>query len=156
MNQIDPLGLAGIVVGVSTRGFISTLGASGGTGIVIDPANSNVCLQVQACSDAGVGLAFTAAVNAGLNSGPIRSGTTNSSGIFGTGGVGLAGMGSVRVSNNGGSGSVTSGAIGGLGFGFGYAGGVQGCTTTLVCMNDPPAACDSHKPTTNLGDMLIP
>jgi len=153
ISRVDPRGLAGIVAGVNARGFIATLGISGGTALVLDLGNLNGCVQVQICSEAGLGLAFTATANLGLNTGTIQSGTTRSSGIFGAGGAGLAGMGSIRISDDGSSGSVTSGAIG-AGAGFGAAGGIQGCFTTLVCLREPPQC--PVTPGLNISDIIAP
>jgi RHS repeat-associated protein len=160
LRKVDPLGLAGIVVGVSGNGFVGTMGLGGGSALVFDPANGNICYQAQICTRAGLGLAFTVTANLGLNTGPICPGTTSSAGLFGTGGAGLAGLGSVRASTTGSGGSVTSGALGGLGAGWGMAGGGEACYTTLVCLKEPECCkcgnCGSSSAGGSIGSITAP
>jgi len=160
LRKVDPLGLAGIAIGISGNGFVATMGLGGGSALVFDPANGNICYQAQICTRAGLGLAFTVTANLGLNSGPTCPGTTSSAGLFGTGGVGLAGLGSVRASTTGSGGSVTSGALGGLGAGWGMAGGGEACYTTLVCLKEPECCkcgnCGSSSAGGSIGSITAP
>jgi hypothetical protein len=126
-----------MTVGATARGFVGTVGVSGGTNIVYDPANNNRCIEFQACGDYGLGLAANAGIVGGINTGSVCSGISYSTGIFATGGAGIAGIGSVKTPADS-SGNATpnpSGAslsAGGSQIGAGVGGGVAAGGTKCI------------------------
>lgn len=139
LSKIDPNGLEGISFGAGASAFWLAGGASSTVGGVFGNAGStpNVCFVSTVCTRAGVGVALLGSVQVGYTSGQLCSGQTTSRGVFAQGafGSGLGGAGSIRGSEGGMT--LASGNLGPQ-MGGGGAAGMEQCTVTLICANDPP------------------
>ena len=114
--------------------FGGVFGASVSTGGVVDTLNPDLCSVTTACVQFGLGVFGGAGVSlgAGFSAEALRSGPTDSFGVFGNiGAFGAAAGGNINF----GEGSV-GGAKGFLGVGKGISGGVQFCRSSLSCIGD--------------------
>ena len=114
--------------------FGGVFGVSVSTGGVIDTLNPNLCSATTACAQFGLGVFGAAGVSggAGFSAEALRSGPSDSFGIFGNiGAFGAAAGGSLNF----GEGSA-GGTKGFFGVGKGISGGVQFCRTSLSCIGN--------------------
>jgi hypothetical protein len=114
--------------------FGGVIGASVSTGLTGDTLNPNACTVTTSCVQFGLGVFAGAggSMGGGVSSEALRSGTTESFGIFGNiGAFGAAAGGSLNF-----GGGSAGGAKGFLGVGKGISGGVQFCQSSLSCLRN--------------------
>ena len=147
LTTTDPRGLASISVDVNAHGFIAAFGAKSGFGVAF---GNNICIKIETCGRAGVGVAAQINASLGYSSGDLCTQVVEAKGVFIAGGPFLGGLSSVK-----GSGSLSA-SIGG-GMGGAMAAGIEGCQTRYYCLLKKPCnQCPEPPPSGGMGDVTAP
>jgi len=129
VGRVDPTGLQTFTIGVGGAFQQTAAGASQSYSVGYSSPNGKFCIIATTCARFGPGESAGAGITASVSKGSFCSGDTATVGVFGEGGEGVIGGGSVDVGSED-----VSGSVGFKGFvGAGAAGGTQVCATHTTC-----------------------
>jgi len=124
----DPYGLWSVSVGAGGTFQWNALGGGASTSFSAD-SSGNVCMQFTTCGGLGFGYFGGLGFTGGYSTDDLCEGESESTGPYYESGSGPGGSGSAQFGENS-----VSGATGLFDVGAGYAGGIQHCKSTTICL----------------------